>query len=119
MNKPQPENWMREVEARQHNTVFPRTIENEARGWRSLIQRKQALTPIQVVGVALIYITLGAALYNIAYWQLRLSSARGTRLERFIDNFGGWILALSICSVFFLVMRWQLHRIGSSKKYRK
>jgi hypothetical protein len=32
----QPEEWLRDLEARQRNIVFPDTVQNEARFWRSL-----------------------------------------------------------------------------------
>jgi hypothetical protein len=32
----QREEWLRDVEARQHNVVFPDTVQNEARFWRNL-----------------------------------------------------------------------------------
>jgi hypothetical protein len=51
--KQKREEWVRDVDARQHNVVFPDTAANEARFWRNLYERKQKLTAVQALGVAL------------------------------------------------------------------
>jgi hypothetical protein len=46
------EDWARDMEARQHNLVFPDTVQNEARFWRNI--GNQPWTPATKVGLALL-----------------------------------------------------------------
>jgi hypothetical protein len=46
------EEWLRDVDARQRNVVFPNTVENETRFWRNLGQ--QPFTINTKVGLALL-----------------------------------------------------------------
>ena len=46
------EEWLRDVDARQRNVVFPDTVENETRFWRNL--GKQPFTTNTKVGLALL-----------------------------------------------------------------
>jgi len=41
------EEWLRDIEKRQRNVVFPDTVNNEARFWRNIIEGKQRLTVVQ------------------------------------------------------------------------
>jgi hypothetical protein len=38
--------WLRDIDARQRNVVFPDAAANEARFWRNLHEGKRRLTPI-------------------------------------------------------------------------
>jgi hypothetical protein len=70
LGKPrQHDEWLRDIDARQRNVVFPDTAANEARFWRNLMEGKQKLTRLQTVGilimgllaVALVVMTVGWA----------------------------------------------------------
>src|SRR5262249_46570361 len=54
MNKPSRDEWMREVELSQRNTVFPDTVSNEARFWRNIISGKQPVSAALVVFAVLV-----------------------------------------------------------------
>jgi hypothetical protein len=47
--RPKRERWLHDVEARQHNVVFPDTVQNEARFWRNL--GKQGWTATIAIGL--------------------------------------------------------------------
>lgn len=51
-NTQKREQWLQDIEARQRNLVFPDTVQNEARMWRSLSQRP--LTTTTKIGLALL-----------------------------------------------------------------
>ncbi|HKW18914.1 MAG TPA: hypothetical protein VJO35_15500 [Terriglobales bacterium] len=46
--------WLRDINQRQRNTVFPDTTNNEARFWRNLIYGEEPLTPIQKLGLGIL-----------------------------------------------------------------
>ena len=51
-NTQKREQWLQDIEARQRNLVFPDTVRNEARMWRSLSQRP--LTRTTKIGLVLL-----------------------------------------------------------------
>ena len=51
-NTKKREQWLRDIEARQRNLVFPDTVQNEARFWRNLSQRPLSTT--EKIGLALL-----------------------------------------------------------------
>ena len=59
-----PDEWFRDLDARQRNTVFPDTAANEARFWRNLMEGRQRLTGIQMAGI-LVMGLLAVALVGI------------------------------------------------------
>jgi hypothetical protein len=62
----QREEWLRDVEARQHNIVFPDTVQNEARFWRNL-GKYPSSTPAKVGLVVLaVFVFIWAAIFLVA-----------------------------------------------------
>jgi protein-S-isoprenylcysteine O-methyltransferase Ste14 len=59
------EEWMREVELSQRNTVFPDATRNEADFWRRLL-RQRKLTSIQTVGLLILAATVFAVCFPVA-----------------------------------------------------
>jgi len=51
------EEWLRDVNERQRNVVFPDTLKNETRGWRNLIESKQPLSLIQQAGLLVLAVS--------------------------------------------------------------
>ena len=58
------EEWLRDVETRQHNVVFPDTVQNEARFWRNL---GPSSTSAKVgLAVLAIFVLVSAAIILVA-----------------------------------------------------
>lgn len=53
MNVRRKDEWLRDIDARQRNIVFPDTADNEGRFWRNIVSGKQSLTLAQWIGIAL------------------------------------------------------------------
>jgi hypothetical protein len=58
MTKRSPDEFRRDIEMRQRNIVYPDTLRNEVRGWRSLITSKEPLSVLQIVGLLLLYLSV-------------------------------------------------------------
>ena len=58
--------WLRDVDARQRNVVFPDTANNEGRFWRNVIDGKERLSGIQRIGILFIFLTLLVAFLSLA-----------------------------------------------------
>lgn len=62
--------WLRDIDARQRNIVFPDTLQNEARFWRNLYTGKVKPKPVTWIGLALlggtlIYVTFFGPFFNV------------------------------------------------------
>jgi hypothetical protein len=114
MHKRQEE-WEQDVRARQRNTVFPDTVQNEARLWRNLANGKQKLTIVQYVGIALMFLTLASIFWGDAAERYRFA-ASGSMFDRLVAAFGWWAIILGLFGVFFLILRWRVRRALLSEK---
>ena len=92
MNKRSRNEWMRDVELRQRNIVFPDTAANEARFWRNIISGK--LTTVQIIGV-IVYAGAVAALTWLTAKEM-------------ISIVG--LLFLGGCGAAFLLLRWRVRK---------
>ena len=86
-----PEQWQQDVSARQRNTVFPDTVQNEARLWRNLKSGKQKLTIVQVIGIATMFLTLVVILWSEAADRFRFATS-GSTFDRLVAAFGMWAI---------------------------
>jgi hypothetical protein len=111
------EEWLQDINARQRNTVFPDTVENEGRFWRNLASGKQKLTIAQIIGIALMLLTVGAILWSDAAWKIRFA-ASGSIFDRLVPVVTDWAIILAVFVVFFLVLRWRVRRALLSGKRR-
>jgi hypothetical protein len=114
MSKKQEE-WQQDILARQRNTVFPDTVQNEGRFWRNLATGKQELTVVQGIGLALMFLALGAVLWGYAVDRFHYS-ASGSVFERLIPVFADWAIVLVVFVVVFLLLRWRVRRALLSGK---
>jgi hypothetical protein len=98
------EEWLRDVQARQRNIVFPDTAANEARFWRNLYTGRQKLTTLQTIGVAVMLLAVIAVVIGITFgyaydaytsWAQRIASAA---LE--------WAFGLGLLGGFLLLLKW-------------
>jgi hypothetical protein len=108
--------WLGDVRTRQRNLVFPDTAANESRFWRNIISGKERLRTSQIVGIALMYLTVAAVAYGVISTQMRVSGIQGTLWERIMGNFGGWFILFGIGAAFLLIGRWISRRSTLTKR---
>lgn len=111
------EEWLQDIDARQRNTVFPDTVQNEGRFWRNLASGKQKLTIVQIIGIALMFLPLIAIFWSDAALKFRFA-ASGSILDRLVPVFAEWAIIVVVFVVFFLVLRWRVRQALLSEKHR-
>lgn len=89
------EQWMRDIELRQRNIVFPDTANNQARLWRNVIDGHQDLNAVQWIGLFLIYVPSLVALIAILFPDI----TDGFSFRRFLSG----AMRLAIAAVVILV----------------
>lgn len=102
MTKRSPDEFLRDVEARQRNIVFPDTASNEARFWRNVISGKTRLSTVQVVGIVLVCGIL-------AEWIRDILKVRTSIFT--------WLF-LGGCGAVFLLLRWRIRKALASAHKR-
>jgi hypothetical protein len=112
------EEWEQDISARQRNIVFPDTVQNEGRFWRNLATGKQKLTIVQVIGIALMFLTLAAIFWSDAARKFRFA-ASGSVFDRLLPVLSEWAIILVVFVVFFLLLRWRVRRALLSGKHPK
>jgi hypothetical protein len=60
------EEWLRDVDARQHNVVFPDTVQNEARFWRNLGKGPSSTSAKVGLVVLAIFVFVWAGIFLVA-----------------------------------------------------
>jgi hypothetical protein len=99
--------WLRDVDARQRNIVFPDTAQNEARFWRNIISGQQRLTIGQTLGIAIMWLMMAFPLWALLKW-MRYSVI-------------AW-LVVGLCVGTILLLRWRafkaVSQIEQSKRKR-
>ena len=118
MRKRGREAWLDDIRASQRNVVFPDTVQNEGRFWRNILSGKGRFTITQVVGIGLMYLTMGGVIGIAVYQKVHNSSATGSLFNRLVTNFGNWIVLFSIFGVLFLLLRWRVRRALSTATNR-
>ena len=102
--KQKQEEWVRDVDARQRNVVFPDTAANEARFWRNLYEGKQKLTAVQAAGLALFAIMAVALFIATSLgWGHELYPTWAGRIESAALD---WILVAAVLGGFMLLLKW-------------
>lgn len=114
----EPEEFRRDVESRQRNIVFPDTVRNEVRFWRSLRSGRLKLGGLQLVGLALISIIPVAILWDDAAMRFRYATS-GSLVNRVEAAFGYWVILFSFFGALFLLLRWGTLRTLQSASRRK
>jgi hypothetical protein len=118
MSKRQEE-WQQEISARQRNTVFPDTVQNEARLWRNLASAKQKLTIVLAVGAALIFLTLVSFAWREAVRTFTFGTS-GSTSDRLVATAVSLVssvaIPLGLLAGLFLLLRWRVRRALLSEK---
>jgi hypothetical protein len=118
MNKRQKE-WQQDINARQRNTVFPDTAQNEGRLWSNLANGKPKLTIAQAFAVALVALTLFGFFWREAVRRFTFgtSGPLHDRLVTTLESFWPQAVILLLFGAFFLLLRWRVRRALLSGKY--
>jgi len=86
MGKHGKDEWLRDIDRRQRNVVFPDTVQNEGRLWRNAWSGQQSLNFAQWAGVLVMFLFFGAGLVYVlvmlwpqgqASWWQKVISAYG------------------------------------------
>jgi len=117
--KPARSKWESDIVARQRNVVFPDTVANEARFWKNLIQGKRKLSFVQIVGIALITITVVTAICEPIAAQIWAPNVHGTLWQRIVGNFGLQIVVLALGIGALLIGQFVSNRKERLKKVAK
>jgi hypothetical protein len=105
------EEFLRNVKTRQHNVVFPNTLENEAEGWRRIYSRKRSLSGAQLIGTVSLIIALLVFLVGIlSVFGLYLAHGNSAMLQRVFRVTFAWLFVLVPLGTFFYLMRRSLRR---------
>lgn len=110
--------WMRDVRARQRNTVFPDTVQNEARLWRTLFGGGRQITFVGIIGAGLLIFALAFSVWMTAALQMSIVAPRGSVFARVIAAFGNWVIVLVVLGILFLFLRWRIRRALLSGRHR-
>jgi hypothetical protein len=108
--------WLRDVDARQRNIVFPDTANNEARFWRNIINGNARLSTTQKIGILLVFLTLLVVFLSMAgvfSSGFSFSGLASTSLV-FLAGSGFLVLFLAI----FSVSQW-LGRASKGRRFRR
>jgi len=119
MNKRSPNEFLRDIEMRQRNVVYPDTLRNETRGWRNLITSKEPLSVLQVVGLLLLHSAVLSVLFLMGYAAIeQFHSTSGSVLNRIVAALGPWVIIVFLCGAVFLLLRWRIRRalVGADKR---
>jgi hypothetical protein len=105
MRKVGRDEWLRDVDARQRNVVFPGTAQNEARFWRNIISGKRHLTTAQVTGIAIVWLAMAFPLCELLKWMRYSIYA--------------W-LTLGLLGAGFLLLRWRtIKTLSNIEQHRR
>ena len=102
--------FLRDIDARQRNIVFPDTASNEGRFWRNVVSGKQKLTGVQVAGIAIVFLALAGAFYGYASLQMSMSGIQGSLWTRILGTFGGLVIPLGVFAAFLAAIKLSVYR---------
>ena len=109
MSKEKREEWLRDVEARQRNVVFPDTAQNEARFWRNLRSGKEPLTTVQRVGLGILAVAVLVLFVGVT---LAVARETGGILTAALE----WGFAFGLIGVFMLLIKGGTSRQGRKRR---
>jgi len=98
----QREEWLRDIDARQRNVVFPDTVENEGRFWRNIKSGK--LTKTRILGITLWFLIPLGVFFSDAARRFRFAGS-GSLFDRLIAAFGSWAVLFLLFGLLSLVLR--------------
>jgi hypothetical protein len=109
MGKHGKDDWLRDIDARQRNLVFPDTVQNEGRFWRNRWSGKESLTFSQWIGILLMLATMVGCLATL--WP----RGEGLWWQKLIDGYAIFF-ALTVAFIAFIVIGKRIARRKSPKR---
>ena len=98
--------FLKDVEARQHNVVFPETLQNEVSAWRRLYIGKRPLSGVQLIGLLVLIVVLVIFIGGIlSVFGLFVTEGTGPKLERLTHVIVAFLIVLFPLGTFFFFMR--------------
>jgi hypothetical protein len=98
------EEWLRDIEERQRNVVFPDTVNNEARFWRNIIEGKQRLTVVQRVGIGIFVLSVGTLVFLITFPRNDPLSPVFS-WSKLLTGGLNWLVGFGVIGIFLLIFR--------------
>jgi len=92
---PNRDKWLHDIDARQTNNVFPDTLQNEGRLWRSLGERP--LTTLQKIGYAL----FAAFVFGTGTFILTAMTEGKSLHDRIVSGLRFWLPVLVVGALIF------------------
>lgn len=105
-NRPNREEWLRQLHESQRNLVFPDTARNYGGFWRGI--RDQKLNGLQWVGLFILVAFQVSAFAITVFIQWPKES--GSIWDKFWSSYGLNLLIFSPVIVLFLLFRWSVRR---------
>ena len=97
MSRKHKDDWLRDINARQRNVVFPDTVQNEGRFWRNIWSGNQRPSVSQWVGILLMFAAVAGIL--IALWP----RGGGVWWQKVINAYGVPALLTVALGTFILI----------------
>jgi hypothetical protein len=96
--------WIRQVNESQRNTVFPDTARNFGGFWGGIY--KQKLSAVQAVGLLILFIFYVA--FFVGLVAMDWPSGEGSFWQKILFHYGPDLLLSLPLVVFFLLLRWRM-----------
>ena len=109
MSKDAKNDWLRDIDSRQRNAVFPDTVQNEGRFWRNIWSGKTSLNLAQWAGVVILFLFLGGSV--IFYLRMLWPEGQASWWQKVINGYGVYVVVLGAIVAFIV--------IGNRKARRK
>ncbi len=101
MSRQKRDEWLRDVDRNQRNTVFPDTVRNEGRFWRNLYSSKGKLSLAQWTGVVVLVIFFAGNLVFLL--RFLWTSYKGPWWQRAISAYGTYaIIAAALIAAIYI-----------------
>jgi len=101
MNEPSKNDWLRDINSRQRNVVFPDTVQNEGRLWRDIWVGKRSLNFAQWAGVLVLLLFFGGSL--LFYLRMLWPGGQGSWWQKAINGYGVYVIVMGAIVTFIVI----------------
>jgi hypothetical protein len=101
MNRHGNNDWLRDVDARQRNIVFPDTVQNEGRFWRNAWAGSESLNLAQWIGVVVMFVCFGGGLVSVL-WRV-WPEGQAPWWQKAINAYGIFIVVIGAVATFIAI----------------
>jgi len=102
MSKHDKNEWLRDLDARQRNVIFPDTAHNEGRLWRNIWAGKKSLNLVQWVGVALLVLFFGGSV--LLYLRMLWPEGQGSWWQKLTAGYGVYLAVIGAIVTIILII---------------